>query len=143
VLDIISPCVTFNNEDDARHSYGWGREHEEPLHDFTFVPREQEIQLGDFPEGTTRTVEMHDGSKIVLKKLERDYDPTSRASAMRLIEESHNEAVLLTGLIYLDAKHPSLTDVYKLPPARALNRMAEAEIRPAKALIEKANAMMF
>lgn len=142
VLDIISPCVTFNNEDDARHSYGWGREHQEPLHDFTFVPKEQEIMLTDFAEGTTRTVEMHDGSKIVLKKLERDYDPTKRSEAMRLIEESHTEEVLLTGLIYVNEDLPSLTDIYKLP-ARPLNRMTENEIRPAKSLIEKANAMMF
>ncbi|MEX1071889.1 MAG: 2-oxoacid:ferredoxin oxidoreductase subunit beta, partial [Anaerolineales bacterium] len=139
VLDIISPCVTFNNEDDARHSYGWGREHQEPLHDFTFVPREQEIQLTDFAEGTTRTVEMHDGAKIVLKKLERDYDPTKRSEAMRLIEESQTEVVLLTGLIYVDEKRPSLTDIYKLPVGRPLNRMTEKEIRPAESLIEKAN----
>ncbi len=143
VIDIISPCVTFNNNDDSRHSYGWGREHQEPLHDFTYVPREQEIQLGEFPEGTTRQVEMHDGSTIVLKKLDRDYDPTSRAAAMRVIEESQDEEVLLTGLIYVDTERPSLTDIYELPQGRALNRMTDAELRPAKDMIEKANAMMF
>jgi 2-oxoglutarate ferredoxin oxidoreductase subunit beta len=143
VLDIISPCVTFNNEDDARHSYGWGREHEEPLHDFTFVPREQEIQINDFVEGETRTVTMHDGAQLVLKKIERDYDPTQRSSALRLIEESQNEEVLVTGLIYLEPNMPSLTDVHKLPPDRPLNRMVEADLRPAKDMIEKANAMMF
>ncbi|MEX2160624.1 MAG: thiamine pyrophosphate-dependent enzyme [Anaerolineales bacterium] len=143
ILDIISPCVTFNNNEDSRHSYGWGREHQEPLHDFTYVPREQEIQVGEFPEGTTRTVELHDGSTIVLKKLERDYDPTDRGAAMRLIEESHNEAVLLTGLIYVEPERPSLADLYGLPKGRPLNRMVENELRPAKGLIEKANAMMF
>ena len=143
VIDIISPCVTFNNQDDARHSYSWGREHEEPLHDFAFVPREQEIQLGEFPEGTTRTVEMHDGSTIVLKKLERDYDPTDRAATMRLIEESHNVAVLLTGLIFVDENHPSLTEIYELPKNRPLNRMTDKDLRPAREKIELANAMMF
>ena len=143
ILDIISPCVTFNNGDDARHSYGWGREHEEPLHDFNFVPREQEIRLGDFPEGTTRMVTLHDGSQIVLKKLERDYDPTQRAAAMRLIEETHNQAVLLTGLIYVEPQRPSLTQTYQLPKDRPLNRMTEKELRPAESMIEKANAMMF
>lgn len=143
ILDIISPCVTFNNNDDARHSYGWGREHEEPLHDFTFVPREQEIDLGEFPEGTTRTVKMHDGSTIVLKKLDRDYDPTNRGAALRLIEESQNEQVLLTGLVYVEEERPSLTDLYGLPKDRPLNRMTENELRPAKSMIDKANAMMF
>jgi 2-oxoglutarate ferredoxin oxidoreductase subunit beta len=143
VLDIISPCVTFNNADDARHSYSWGREHEEPLHDVNYVPREQEIQLGDFPEGTTRTVKLHDGSSIVLKKLDRDHDPADRAAAMRLVEESHASAVFLTGLIYIEPQHPSLADIYHLPKERTLNRMTEKELRPAKSLIEKANAMMF
>ena len=143
VLDIISPCVTFNNEDDSRHSYGWGREHQEPLHDFTYVPREQEILVGEFPEGTTKTVTMHDGSTIVLKKLERDYDPTSRSVAMKLIEEARNEAVLLTGLVYVDPSQPSLTDISELPKERSLNRMTESELRPPKDMIEKVNAMMF
>jgi len=143
VLDIISPCVTFNNNDDARHSYSWGREHEEPLHDFNFVPREQEIQLGEFPEGTTRTVKLHDGSTIVLKKLDRDYDPAERAAAMRLVEESHSQAVFLTGLIYIDPQRPSLADIYHLPAERTLNRMTEKELRPSQKMIEKANAMMF
>ncbi len=143
ILDIISPCVTFNNEDDSRHSYGWGREHQEPLHDFTFVPREQEIQLDEFPEGTTKTVTMHDGATIVLKKLDREHDPTSRSAAMKLIEDARNEAVLLTGLIYVEPNQPSLTDVAELSTNRPLNRMTEADLRPDKSMIEKANAMMF
>jgi len=143
VLDIISPCVTFNNEDDSRHSYGWGREHEEPLHDFSYVPREQEIVITDFPEGTTKMVTLHDGAQILLKKLERDYDPTQRSAAMRLIEESHDSAVLLTGLIYVEPERASLSETYQLPKNRALNRMTEKELRPAKSMIEKANAMMF
>jgi 2-oxoglutarate ferredoxin oxidoreductase subunit beta len=145
VLDIISPCVTFNNRDDARHSYGWGREHNEPLHDFTFVPKEQEISLGEgeFPEGTTRTVELHDGSHIVLKKIEREYDPTDRGAAMRLLEKAYNEQVMLTGLIYVEPDRPSLTDIYHIPEDRPLNRMTEKELRPPKSALNKVNAMMF
>ncbi|HRN50451.1 MAG TPA: thiamine pyrophosphate-dependent enzyme [Anaerolineales bacterium] len=143
ILDIISPCVTFNNEDDSRHSYGWGREHREPLHDFTFVPREEEIQLTDFPEGTTTTVTLHDGAKVVLKKIDRDYDPTSRSAAMKLIEDARNEEVLLTGLVYVDPSQPSLTDVAELSEQRPLNRLTEADLRPDKSMIDVANAMMF
>ena len=143
MLDIISPCVTFNNGDDARHSYAWGREHEEPLHDFTFVPREQEIQLGEFPEGSTHTVRLHDGSTIVLKKLDRDHNPADRAAAMRLIEESRSKEIFLTGLIYVEPEHPSLADIYQLPKGRTLNRMTEDILRPENSMIDKANAMMF
>ncbi|MGH2582917.1 MAG: 2-oxoacid:ferredoxin oxidoreductase subunit beta, partial [Anaerolineales bacterium] len=72
-----------------------------------------------------------------------DYDPTNRAAALRLIEESQRESVLLTGLIYVDTSRPSLRDIYQLPVDRPLNRMAESELRPPKTMIEKANAMMF
>lgn len=143
ILDIISPCVTFNNNDDARHSYGWGKEHEEPLHDFSFVPREDEIILdGEFPEGTTRIVKMHDGSTILLKKLDRDYDPTDRWQAMKIVEEANTEEALITGLIYVDISRPSLHDVHELVDT-ALNRLTEKELRPNKKTLEAVNAKMF
>ncbi|MDA1330325.1 MAG: 2-oxoacid:ferredoxin oxidoreductase subunit beta [Chloroflexi bacterium] len=143
VLDIISPCVTFNNGDDARHSYGWGREHNEPLHDFSFVPREEEIQVQDFTEGETRTVTLHDGGQIVLRKIEKDYDPTDRVSALRIMEQAYTDEVMLTGLIYIEPERPSLHDVYKLPLELPLNRMTEKELRPSKASIKEVNAAMF
>jgi 2-oxoglutarate ferredoxin oxidoreductase subunit beta len=143
VLDIISPCVTFNNGDDARHSYSWGREHNEPLHDFTFVPREEEIQDQDFKEGETRTVTLHDGGRIVLRKLAKDYDPTNHQAAMRIMEESYTEDVMLTGLIYVEPERPSLPEIYNLPAERALNRMEEKELRPSKTTLEAVNASMF
>ena len=143
VLDIISPCVTFNNGDDARHSYSWGREHNEPLHDFTFVPREEEIQVKDFKEGETRTVTLHDGGKIVLRKLEKEYDPTDRIAALRLMEGAYTDEVMLTGLIYVEPERPSLPEIYQLPADRPLNRMVETELRPAKATLDKVNAAMF
>ena len=144
ILDIISPCVTFNNHYDSRHSYSWGKEHEEPLHDFTYVPIEEEIILKEeFPEGTTRQVELHDGSTMVLKKLDRDYDPTDRWQAMKVVEEANREEVLLTGLIYVDTGRPSLPDLFNLPRDRALNRMKEEDLRPPKATIHEVNQMMF
>jgi 2-oxoglutarate ferredoxin oxidoreductase subunit beta len=143
VLDIISPCVTFNNGDDARHSYSWGREHNEPLHDFTFVPREEEIQVQDFKEGETRTVTLHDGGRIVLRKLAKDYDPTDQQAAMRMMEEAYTEDVMHTGLIYVEPDRPSLPEIYNLPAERALNRMEEKELRPSKASLDAVNASMF
>lgn len=142
ILDIISPCVTFNNHVDSRHSYGWSKEHEEPLHDFTFVPLEEEIVLDEFPEGETRTVTMHDGSTIVLKKIDRDYDPFNRWEAMRLVEEANKQEVLLTGLIYVEPSYPSLTEMYNLPDA-PLNRLEEADLRPDRDTINMVNQRMF
>jgi 2-oxoglutarate ferredoxin oxidoreductase subunit beta len=143
VLDIISPCVTFNNQENAFHSYTWGKDHEAPLHEISFVPVLDEIELeGEFEEGSVREVTMHDGSTIILKKLEKDYDPTDRANAFQTLEEAQKNDWLLTGLIYIDTTKPTLTDIYNLVDT-PLNRLAEADLRPARQTIDKINAMMF
>ncbi|HQF71852.1 MAG TPA: thiamine pyrophosphate-dependent enzyme, partial [Promineifilum sp.] len=86
VLDIISPCVAFNNDDASTKSYGYGKEHEVPLHAIGFVPREAEIEIDAYDPGEMRVVEMHDGSLIKLRKLETDYDPTDRMGAMHRLQ---------------------------------------------------------
>src|SRR5512139_1354771 len=79
VLDIISPCVTFNNQDNAFHAYAWGKDHEEPLHDITYTAPCNEIILErEMAEGGVREVAMLDGSVVILKNLEKGYDPTNR-----------------------------------------------------------------
>src|SRR5579872_5565152 len=75
VLDIISPCVTFNNHEESTKSYDYGRAHEEVLQEITFIPAREEITV-DYAEGTATEVKMHDGSTIVLKKLGKEHDPT-------------------------------------------------------------------
>jgi 2-oxoglutarate ferredoxin oxidoreductase subunit beta len=143
VLDIISPCVTFNNEENAFHSYTWGKDHEAPLHEIMYTPKLAEIILdGEFPEGTVREVSMHDGSTIILKKLDKEYDPTSRAGAFQMLEEAQGNNWLVTGLIYIDTSKPTLIDMYNLVDT-PLNRLTELDLRPARATIEKINAMMF
>ena len=141
VLDIISPCVTFNNADDSVHSYAWGREHEVAIHELSYVPPADEI-IVDYGAGEAKEVTMHDGSKVVLKKLEQDYDPTDRAEAMRILEEANAKQLLLTGLIYISPNQPDLADIYKLPDT-PLNRLTENRLRPPKDSIEKINNMMF
>jgi 2-oxoglutarate/2-oxoacid ferredoxin oxidoreductase subunit beta len=143
VLDIISPCVTFNNQENAFHSYTWGKDHEAPLHEISFIPAMDEIELeGEFEEGSIREVTMHDGSSIILKKLEKDYDPTSRAIAFQTLEEAQKNDWLLTGLIYIDTTKPTLTDIYNLVET-PLNRLLEQDLRPARSTINKINSMMF
>ncbi len=143
ILDIISPCVTFNNQDNAYHSYAWGKDHEEPLHDITYIaPRSEIILEEEMKEGEVREVSMHDGSVIVLKNLEKDYDPTNRFEAIRVLAEAQQNNWLVTGLIYIETNRPSLRDTHNLVET-PLNRLAEADLRPTPEMIDKVNALMF
>ena len=141
ILDIISPCVTFNNQDQAMHSYSWGKEHEVALHDLSYVPVMEEI-VADYEPGEAHEVTMHDGSTVILKKLERDYDPRNRAEAFRVLEEANANNMLITGLIYIDEDQPSLIDLYNLPDI-PLNRLPEDRIRPKEDTLARINEMMF
>ncbi len=142
ILDIISPCVTFNNSDEAHHSFGWGRENETPIHDITYVPVRDEIRIDGYENGSTKLVEMHDGSVVLLEKVGEDYDPTDRMSAVRLLEDAAAREVLITGLIYIEQDEPTLTDIYEIPDT-PLNRLEESRLRPAPETLEKINARMF
>src|SRR5689334_549124 len=143
VLDIISPCVTFNDQATAFHSYAWGKEHEQPMHEISYIAPRNEIMLErEMNEGEIREVEMHDGSTIVLKNLEKDHDPTSRFEAMRVMEEAQRNNWLATGLIYIAEDKPVLSDTYNLVDA-PLNRLTQADLRPAPEMIDKVNALMF
>lgn len=143
VLDIISPCVTFNNLENAFHSYTWSKDHEAPLHEISYVPKLSEIILQEeFEEGTVREVTMHDGSSVKLRKLEHDYDPTSRWRALQMLEEAQRDDCLVTGLIYIETGRPALTDLYDLVDL-PLNRLKEADLRPARRTLDNINSMMF
>lgn len=134
VLDIISPCVTFNNRGDSTKSYAWGREHEDPLHDVTYIPRFEEIRI-DFAEGEVTTVRMHDGSTLVLKKLDQSYDPTDRAGAFQLLERMRTEQVLATGLIYFNPEQAKLQDAENLID-EPLAALPESSLRPSRESLE-------
>src|SRR5512141_3413285 len=136
VLDIISPCVTFNNQDNAFHSYAWGKDHEEPLHDISYIaPRSEIILEEEMKEGEIREVELHDGSVVILKNLDKSYDPTSRFEALRVMEESRLNNWLVTGLLYVNAEQPSLTDRYNLVDT-PLNRLTDEDLRPKPEMIK-------
>lgn len=141
VLDIISPCVTFNNQDDSHHSYAWGREHEVALHDLSYVPVADEIMV-DYEDGEAKEVTMHDGSRIMLRKVDQDYDPTDRSSILCTLEEANRRQELLTGLIYIDTSQESLFDLYNLPD-EPLNRLTPDRIRPSRESLDEINTLMF
>jgi len=143
ILDIISPCVTFNNQRDAYHSYAWGKDHEEPLQIISYVAPRNEIMLeGEMAEGEVREVALHDGSVVILKNLEKGYDPSNRFEALRVMEEAQSNNWMLTGLLYLDTSKPNLTSIYNLVDT-PLNRLTEADLRPDRSTIDKVNALMF
>lgn len=137
VIDIISPCVTFNNHDDSTKSYSWGRAQETPLNELNFIPDYAEITIDGRYEGELQ-VAMHDGSKIILKKLDPDYDPTDKLNAFRTLEEARQNQQFITGLIYVseherpdlhellhytDTPLAHLPDEALRPPREALDRL--------------------
>src|SRR5512141_2554620 len=143
VLDIISPCATFNNQSNAFHSYSGGTDHEEPLHDINYIaPRSEIILEEEMKDGDVREVALHDGSVVILKNLDKSYDPTSRFEALRALEEAQRNNWLATGLIYINEEKPPLVDTYNLVDT-PLNRLTDVDLRPAPEMIDKINALMF
>lgn len=141
ILDVISPCVTFNNQENAFHSYSWGKDHSAPLHEIDFVPAREEIALDRFEPGTRREVILHDGSTIILKKLAEDYDPSDRKQALQVLEEAEANDWLLTGLIYIETGKPTILENYNLPNT-ALNRLTEVDLRPDPATLVAINTTL-
>lgn len=136
VIDIISPCVTFHNKEDSFHSYTWGKEHESPLHDISYVPPRDEIMVEDFEDGATQEVTLHDGAMVVLKKLDKDYDPCNIYEAYRVMEEAQRNRWLVTGIFYIETDSPTLFDNHNLVD-KPLNRLKEDELRPKPETLEK------
>ncbi len=135
VLDIISPCVAFNNDDASTKSYSYGREHEEPLHEVGYVPLTEEIVLEGQDPGEMRVVELHDGSFIKLRKLERDYDPRDRLAALSRLQEAESREELITGLVYYNPDRPALAEVENMVDT-PLAHLSDAQLRPPKEALE-------
>src|SRR5512136_2834881 len=87
MLDVVSPCVTFNDHEGSTKSYAYVKDHDAPLQELSFIPAFEDISV-DYDPGTTLDVTMHDGSRIILKKLGRDYDPTDKMQAIARLLES-------------------------------------------------------
>ncbi len=135
-LDIVSPCVTFNDFDGSTKSWDWAKEHEEPLQEVGFVPRLPEIEVEQKAGQATR-VQLHDGSWITLRALlHEEHDVTSRASALTLLEESHKKGEFLTGLLYLDTKRPDFLATLKTVDT-PLALLTEETLRPRPEVLAK------
>src|SRR3954467_9909183 len=101
MLDVISPCVTFNDHEGSTKSYKYVKDHDDPLEEVSFVPFFEDITV-DYEPGTTQEVKMHDGSKLYLKKLEEAYDPTDKIQALRTLHEASRRGEFATGIIYIE-----------------------------------------
>jgi 2-oxoglutarate ferredoxin oxidoreductase subunit beta len=130
IIDVISPCVTFNNHEGSTRSYDYVKEHDQPLQEIDFIPAQEQITV-DYAEGTVVHVPMHDGSHLALKKLERDYNPTDRMAAVQLLQEARGQKQLLTGLIYFNEDKPAYAKQLHLPEA-PLHSFKEADLRPSR-----------
>src|SRR3979411_1953653 len=135
MLDVVSPCVTFNDHEGSTKSYKYVQEHEEPLPEVSFVPSFEEINV-DYDPGTTFEVTMHDGSSLRLRKLEQDYDPTDKIQAVRRLMESHAKADVLTGVFYINAKAPSFIDMLNVAD-EPLATLPESVTRPSREVLAK------
>src|SRR5215470_14795986 len=135
MLDVVSPCVTFNDHEGSTKSYKYMKDHEEPLHDISFVPVFEEINV-DYDPGTTFEVTMHDGSRLRLHKLEETYDPTDKIQAVRRLMESHANGEVLTGVFYINEKAPSFIDMLNVTD-EPLATLPESVTRPSREVLEK------
>jgi 2-oxoglutarate ferredoxin oxidoreductase subunit beta len=101
MIDVLSPCVTFNDHEGSTKSYAYVKEHDEPGGEVNFVPFFEDITV-EYDPGTTTAVTMHDGSKLFLKKVAEDYNPTDKLAAMRLMHETHARGEFATGVLYIE-----------------------------------------
>lgn len=113
LIDVISPCVTFNNHDSSTKSYKNVKDRDFPLHELGFVPYFEQTEV-EIPAGEAREVQFPDGSRLTFRALREDYDPTNRYGALQAVHEAHAQGELLTGLLYIQPEGPTLHDQARL-----------------------------
>ncbi len=138
VLDVVSPCVTFNDHVGSTKSYRHVRHNKVLLQSIGFVPHFEEIELDrEFPPGSVYEVYMHDGSLLRLEKLEEDYDPTNRLTALDRIEHAAAEGQILTGVLYVNTETKSFTKLLNLDET-PLAQLTQDRLRPPPSALDEA-----
>jgi 2-oxoglutarate ferredoxin oxidoreductase subunit beta len=135
VIDVVSPCVTFNDHEGSTKSYSYMKEHEEMLQDLSFVPSFEEISV-EIEEGEVRDVELHDGSHLRIRKLHRDYDPTSRLAAFTALEDAERKHEVLTGVLYVNTEKPNFLEMLHMAE-EPLATLPQAKVRPGKEALDE------
>jgi 2-oxoglutarate/2-oxoacid ferredoxin oxidoreductase subunit beta len=135
MIDVISPCVTFNDHEGSTKSYAYAKDHDEPLDEISFVPYFEDITI-EYEPGTTTEVRMHDGSKLYLKKLAEDYDPTDKLAATRLLHETARRGEFATGIIYIEPDKDDFTTMLNLVD-EPLATLPLESVRPGPEVLEE------
>jgi|TARA_B110000263_G_scaffold2181_2_gene1815 2-oxoglutarate ferredoxin oxidoreductase subunit beta len=137
LLDIISPCVAFNNHSTSTKSYDYIREHNNSLAKPDFIPIGKAIETSYEP-GENTEVSLHDGSTLSLSKLSSDYDPTDKITAIKKIQESQRDGKVLTGLLYADPNAKDLKDILNITD-KPLNSLTQEQLCPGKLALQEIN----
>lgn len=137
-LDVISPCVAFNNHAGSTKSYEYVRAHNDAVNRMDVIPEREEIAV-DYAAGETIEVEQHDGSRLRLHKLDPDYDPRDRIAAMNYVQQHQALGEVVTGLLFVDAQAEDL-HTHLNTSAKPFNQMKAAELAPGVAALVKINA---
>src|SRR6201984_3659727 len=134
MLDVISPCVTFNDHEGSTKSYKYVKEHEETLQDVSFVPHFEDINV-EYDPGSTIQVTMHDGSRLHLRKLEEEYDPTDKIHALTRLTEAHEKGEVLTGVFYVNPTAPNFLEMLNVVD-QPLATLPDSLTRPPKEVLD-------
>ena len=135
LLDVISPCVTFNDHEGSTKSYKYMLDHEEPLQEINFIPAFENISV-EYDPGTTLEVSMHDGSKLRLRKLEEDYDPTNKIRSITRLNEAKESGEMLTGVLYVNPEAPTFLDLLNITD-EPLATLPASVVRPGPEVLEQ------
>jgi 2-oxoglutarate ferredoxin oxidoreductase subunit beta len=136
ILDVISPCVTFNDHEGSTKSYKYMQAHEEAISEAGFVPFFEDISV-DYDPGTTYDVKMHDGSHLRLHKLHESYNPNDRVAAVNELMQANNKGEVLTGIFYLNTEKPDFNTLLNTVP-EPLATLPQDRVRPGREALEDA-----
>ena len=135
MLDVVSPCVTFNDHEGSTKSYKFMQDHDEPLQEISFIPGFEDIDV-EYDPGTTLEVSMHDGSRLRLRKIEEDYDPTDRVRAVTRMNEAKRDGEILTGVLYVNPEAPTFLDMLNITD-EPLATLPASVVRPGREVLEQ------
>ena len=134
MLDVLSPCVTFNDHEGSTKSYAYVKSHDDPLEEIDFVPYFDDITV-EYEPGTTQEVTMHDGSRLYLHKLDERFNPTDKMQALRALHETHARGEFATGLIYVDPMAEDFLTSLNLVD-EPLASLPEDRVRPSRKVLD-------
>lgn len=135
MIDVLSPCVTFNDHQGSTKSYSYVKDHDEPLGEISFVPYFEDISV-DYEPGTATAVTMHDGSKLYLRKLDQQFDPTDKLQAMRVLHETARRGEFATGILYIEPDKDDFLESLNLID-EPLATLPLSRVRPPKSALDE------